>query len=93
MRRHLWMIGLLALPLGACIDYDTANNARSVAYLVDSRAQIPEARQRAEAECGQINRVPRLSNVTQFQHTLVVYQCRPTDAAGSDALVPAEPAS
>jgi hypothetical protein len=93
MRRHLWMIGLLALPLGACVEYDTANNAHSIAYLVDSRAQVSEARQRAVAECNQINRVPRLSNVTQFQHTLVVFDCRPPDAVGSDIRVLAEPNS
>jgi len=46
MRRIAWMIGLLAVPLAACSS-DAANNSRSLAYLVDSPAQIPEVRRQA----------------------------------------------
>lgn len=77
MRRMVWLIGLLALPVAGCIEYDDANNARSVAYLIDSQAQIPDARSKASAECLKYNRQAGLYNITQFQHVLVVFDCRP----------------
>ncbi len=76
MRRWVWLFGLLALPLGAC-EYDTENNARSFAYLIDNQGQIEVTRAKAAAECQQINREAGLYNVTQFQHLLVVFDCRP----------------
>jgi hypothetical protein len=77
MRRIAWTLGLLTLALGACTDTDTMSNALGVSYLIDSQAQIPDARHQAEALCGPVQRQPRLSNVTQFQHLLVVFDCRP----------------
>ena len=77
MRRMVWLIGLLALPVAGCIDYDDANNARSIAYLIDNQGQIADARGKAAAECLKFNREPGLYNITQFQHTLVVFDCRP----------------
>lgn len=76
MRRFVWIMGLLALPLAAC-ESDALNNSRSVAYLIDGPAQIPDARNRAQTECSQFNREAGLYNVTQFQHLLVVFDCRP----------------
>jgi hypothetical protein len=69
--------GLLALALAGCTDTDTMSNALGVSYLIDSQAQIPDARRQAESLCGPVQRQPRLSNVTQFQHVLVVFDCRP----------------
>jgi hypothetical protein len=97
MRRLLGLIGLIALPLGGCVEvpasgcelllgacallpggqYDTMNNGLGYSYLVDSQDQIPNARQQAEQACGSVGRLPRLSNVTQFQHVLTVFDCRP----------------
>jgi hypothetical protein len=76
MRRIVWMMGLLALPLAGC-ESDAANNSKSLAYIIDSPAQIPEIRQQAQTECLRFNREAGLYNVTQFQHLLVVFDCRP----------------
>jgi len=76
MRRFVWMLGLLALPIAGC-ESDAANNATSVAYLIDNADQLPEARNQAQTECSRINREAGLYNVTQFQHLLVVFDCRP----------------
>jgi hypothetical protein len=84
MNRMIWIACLSALPLGACMQPDTANNAQSVAYLIDGQAQLAESREQAESACYAINRIPRLSNVTQFQHLLVVYDCRPPGDVGPD---------
>jgi hypothetical protein len=69
------------LLLGGCQllwgGYDTANNGLAYSYLADSNAQIPDARAQAEQACGKVDRLPRLSNVTQFQHVLVVFDCQP----------------
>ncbi len=77
MRRMAWVIGLAALPLAGCIQYDAENNAHSYAYLIDGPQQIDEARQRAAQECQRYERLPGLYNATQFQHLLVVFDCRP----------------
>ena len=77
MRRIVGMLGLLALPLAGCIESDAASNGLAVSYLIDSQAQISDARHQAESVCGPVQRLPRLSNITQFQHTLVVFDCRP----------------
>ena len=74
MRRIAWMIGLLAL---AACESDATNNSKSLAYLIDSPAQIPDVRQQAQTECLRFNRAAGLYNVTQFQHLLVVFDCRP----------------
>ena len=79
MRRMMGLVGLMALALGACAEDDTINNARSVGYLVDGYAQIPNARQEAAANCAQVNRQPRLSNVTAYQRVLVVFDCQPPE--------------
>jgi hypothetical protein len=76
MRRFVWIMGLLALPLAAC-DSDAINNSKSLAYLIDGPAQIPETRRLAQTECLRFNREAGLYNVTQFQHLLVVFDCRP----------------
>lgn len=79
MRRFMGIVGLAALALGGCVEYDTMNNARSVAYLVDNEAQLAAARQQAEADCSQVGRKPRLSNVTTFQRVLTVFDCQPPE--------------
>jgi hypothetical protein len=84
MHRVAGLLAGVACALGACTTYDTANNALSVSYLVDDRTQIESARQQAVAECARFNRVARLSNVTQFQHVLVVFDCRPGEAVGRE---------
>ncbi len=43
MRRFVWIMGLLALPLAAC-ESDALNNSRSLAYLIDNPSQLLEAR-------------------------------------------------
>lgn len=91
MHRMIWIACLSALPLGACVQTDTANNAQSVAYLIDGESQLAASREEAENACYAINRIPRLSNVTQFQHLLVVYDCRPPDAVGPDIKLLAQP--
>jgi len=92
MRRIAWMIGLLAVPLAACSS-DAANNSRSLAYLVDSPAQIPEVRRQAQTECLRFNRDAGLYNVTQFEHFLVVFDCRPPGDVRFEVKPPAVPAS
>jgi hypothetical protein len=77
MRRITWVVGMLVLALGACAESDALNNSRAAAYLIDGVAQIPDARRQAEIECAQINREPRLSNVTIYQRALVVFDCQP----------------
>ena len=77
MRRIVGMLGLLALPLAGCIESDAPANGLAVSYLIDSQAQIADARRQAESVCGPVGRLPRLSNITQYQHVLVVFDCRP----------------
>jgi hypothetical protein len=84
----MMMAGLLVLALGACADSDALNNARSAAYLVDGYDKIDEARRQATAECGQINREPRLSNVTSFQRVLAVFDCQPPGNVRFETKVP-----
>lgn len=76
MRGTVLMLGLLGLAVAGC-ESDAANNSRSVAYLIDDASQLPQARQQAAAECLKYNRAAGLYNVTQFQHLLVVFDCRP----------------
>jgi len=78
MRRFVWMLALLALPIAGC-ESDAANNGHSFAYLIDDASQLPTARTQAQAECVRYNRTAGLYNVTQFQHVLVVFDCRPPD--------------
>ena len=92
MRRIAWMMSLLALPLAGCIESDAPANGLAAAYLIDNQAQIPDARRQAEAVCGPVSRLPRLSNITQFQHMLVVFDCRPPGEVRFEVR-PATPAS
>jgi hypothetical protein len=78
MRWIAWMLGVLALPLGGC-EYNTLANGLGYSYLIDSQAQIPDARQQADDVCGKVERRARLSNITQFQHVLVVFDCQPPE--------------
>jgi hypothetical protein len=91
MHRIAWMIGLLAAPLAACSS-DAANNSRSLAYLVDNPAQIPEVRRQAQTECLRFNRDAGLYNVTQFDHFLVVFDCRPPGGVRFEVKPPVVPA-
>ena len=92
MRRIVWMMGLLALPLAGCIESDAPANGLATASLIDNQVQIPDARRQAEAVCGPVGRSPRLSTITQFQHTLVVFDCRPEGEVRFEVR-PAKPAS
>ena len=92
MRRIVWMMGLLALPLAGCIESDAPANGLGTAYLIDNAAQIPDARRQAESVCGPVGRLPRLSNITQFQHMLVVFDCRPEGEVRFE-VTPIKPAS
>lgn len=94
MRRFLGIVGVAALALGGCVDYgNTMDNARSVAYLVDNEAQLGAARTQADADCGQVGRKPRLSNVTVFQRVLTVFDCQPPDNVRFEVRRPPIPGS
>jgi hypothetical protein len=82
------LVGLLALALGACADDDTINNARSTAYLIDGPAQFPDVQKQAAANCAQVDRQPRLSNVTHYQRVLVVFDCQPPEDVRWQVLPP-----
>ncbi|MBV8169397.1 MAG: hypothetical protein JO021_21560 [Alphaproteobacteria bacterium] len=89
MRRMMGLVGLMALALGACGE-DTINNARSAAYLIDGPAQFADARQQAAANCAQVDRQPRLSNVTYYQRVLVVFDCQPPEDVRWQVLPPTQ---